>query len=1153
MKKVLSVLLLFCLMAGMLFATENREFRATWSRTWDQYSSSLGAEALKARTDAILDKHVEAGMNAVLWHVRQGGTVYYPSAIEPWGPYLGYSDPGYDPLEYAIKEAHKRGLEVHVWFNTFHCSSTHTGAPAEEHPEWVCRDGDGNPMGSSKSLSPGLKDVRDYTINLVVEIVSNYDIDGIHFDYVRWNEYDNTEAGIMFAKQAEELELGDGEYTPEMQSYFEDRDRKEHENSLNKSTVNTASNKYLFDIEHPESGGIPDSTDLYPNATPGVKFASWGDWRRGATSVFVKAAHDTVQQIKPWVKVSPAALGRYKEASWNGYYSVFQDAAKWFNEGWIDLLTPMCYHWYSGSTMKSHLISDWQSNLSGGRSVGRPFSVGPGSYLMENNWSAHKSIVDACRTLDWVKGFQFYSYGEWKYSIFPTESSHSVFAYLSKHPEYAFLNATVPPTPSVAIVPQSGNDSLYTLNITPDPSISDDQWFVIYRSNDSNIDVNSDEIIQIVFADSAFSLQEYFNGLQKNAGRYYYGVTQCSRYWVESPVSNIVSTADLPSDLPIIVVNDPVDGAVNVPNNKVVEINFNKSMDAASVEANLTISPEPVNKVISWDNPSWVKDDHLVLYISASWAFDTEYTITVGGSTLDQAGLNLDANVDGTAGDDYTFSFTISSADSEPPVISFAYPDEGESMVDTDLPVTLIFNERLNTSTLAGKFLFQYTDLEIEPSYTVFTGSDDLTYINVKPASYFPASSSITLQMLAGIADTAGNEMGAESITFETDSTHYVRRKLVDYFLSENAWWGATNSGSTSGLNGSGSTTNIQSTNRVSGFAPDYKALKIVLDPVSDTWFARIHNPDLKNNSNIDTSMNMQAYVYGDGSGYKFRFSLAERSGANLFEVSPWFTVDWIGWKLVEWDISDTKNFGDWGGMTGKTLDGTSYGLESLQFASGDIDPQHTVTCYVDQIRTVDKLEGPYPENHRPTIEAIADTTVKPATSVYYYAEYSDPDPSDALTLFVIPDTSAVSIRHYSSPANKVRLKAASDYTGACDVLFVIKDNGIGELSDTAKFTFNVSMNPAVVDVPESFKLHANYPNPFNPVTTLRFDLPKADNVKVEIFNTVGRLVSVLTDRYMEAGSWEVNFDASFLSSGVYLYKVTAGTDVAVDKMTLLK
>mgnify|MGYP003325369435 CR=1 FL=1 len=91
-----------------------------------------------------------------------------------------------DPLAAAIEEAHSRGLELHAWFNVFQTSSTYDGSPAAEHPEWICRDQNGTPMSSYRSLSPGLKDVRNYTIKVAMEIVRNYDIDGLHLDYVRY-------------------------------------------------------------------------------------------------------------------------------------------------------------------------------------------------------------------------------------------------------------------------------------------------------------------------------------------------------------------------------------------------------------------------------------------------------------------------------------------------------------------------------------------------------------------------------------------------------------------------------------------------------------------------------------------------------------------------------------------------------------------------------------------------------------------------------------------------------------------------------------------------------------------------------------------------------------------------------------------------------
>ena len=189
-------------------SSSNTEFRSTWVITWDhinRYEYS-GQNLYRLRT--IMEDHVDANMNAVIFQVRQGGTAYYESTYEPWGHYAGYQYPGYDPLAVAIEEAHSRGLELHAWFNGFQTSSTYDGSPAAEHPEWVCRDQNGTPMSSYRSLSPGLEDVREYTINVAMEIVRNYDIDGLHLDYVRWNEHTNSQRNNLTVDQ--ELERLDG-------------------------------------------------------------------------------------------------------------------------------------------------------------------------------------------------------------------------------------------------------------------------------------------------------------------------------------------------------------------------------------------------------------------------------------------------------------------------------------------------------------------------------------------------------------------------------------------------------------------------------------------------------------------------------------------------------------------------------------------------------------------------------------------------------------------------------------------------------------------------------------------------------------------------------------------------------------------------------
>ena len=131
------VLFLICLFASntVLAQEDNDEFRATWVITWELIDDENSTEANKALARQIIEDHDRANMNAVLWQCRQSGTAYYNSSYEPWGYYAGGSDPGYDPLAYAIEEAHKRGLELHAWFNVFQVSSTAPGTPVAEHPE----------------------------------------------------------------------------------------------------------------------------------------------------------------------------------------------------------------------------------------------------------------------------------------------------------------------------------------------------------------------------------------------------------------------------------------------------------------------------------------------------------------------------------------------------------------------------------------------------------------------------------------------------------------------------------------------------------------------------------------------------------------------------------------------------------------------------------------------------------------------------------------------------------------------------------------------------------------------------------------------------------------------------------------------------------
>ncbi len=120
------------------------------------------------------------------------------------------------------------------------------------------------------------------------------------------------------------------------------------------------------------------------------------------------------------------------------------------------------------------------------------------------------------------------------------------------------------------------------------------------------------------------------------------------------------------------------------------------------------------------------------------------------------------------------------------------------------------------------------------------------------------------------------------------------------------------------------------------------------------------------------------------------------------------------------------------------------------------------------------------------------------------------------------------------------------------DVIQIIYYNPI---TPNDKFTFTTPQrfNKEDFRIPESFELYHNFPNPFNPTTTIRFDLPEDNNVKIEVFNILGQKVRTLVNEFYKGGIHEVQFNSRGLASGVYIYRLEAGPHINVKKMVLLK
>lgn len=192
MKRLSIVALLSFLLPGLTPAGEpapKREFRAAWIATISKidWPKKSGAEAQKQELVELLDDLKEAGINAVIFQIRPECDALYESALEPWSYHLtglqGRAPaPFYDPLAFILREAHLRGMEVHAWFNPYRAqksANAYTLAAnhvMKRHPEWILS------KGSYRYLDPGLPQVRDYVISVVMDVARRYDIDGVHFD-----------------------------------------------------------------------------------------------------------------------------------------------------------------------------------------------------------------------------------------------------------------------------------------------------------------------------------------------------------------------------------------------------------------------------------------------------------------------------------------------------------------------------------------------------------------------------------------------------------------------------------------------------------------------------------------------------------------------------------------------------------------------------------------------------------------------------------------------------------------------------------------------------------------------------------------------------------------------------------------------------------
>ncbi len=320
-------------MPAILFATETayvpkivslpplpREFRGAWIATvanldWPS-KPGLGVAEQKAELIALFDRAAQLKLNAVILQVRPMADAVYASPLEPWSEFLTGTmgrapQPFYDPLAFAIAEAHKRGLDLHAWFNPFRASLPPAQARSpvalnhisRTHPEWVRRYGD------QLWLDPGEPAARQHILDAIMDVVRRYDIDGVMFDDYFYPYPDNDASGHT--------------------------------------------------IDFPDSA----SWRKYGAAT-GV---SRDEWRRENVNQFVQSVYHSVHALKPWVEFGISPFGIWRPGfprqvqGLDAYAKIYADSRRWLTEGWVDYFSPQLY-WSIDSQQQSFpVLLNWWS------------------------------------------------------------------------------------------------------------------------------------------------------------------------------------------------------------------------------------------------------------------------------------------------------------------------------------------------------------------------------------------------------------------------------------------------------------------------------------------------------------------------------------------------------------------------------------------------------------------------------------------------------------------------------------------------------------------------------------------------------------------------------------------------------------------------
>lgn len=477
--------------------TPKRELRGAWISTvsnldWPSSKySSPATQQTELRT--MLNTLKNAGVNTVFLQVRPSSDALYQSSLEPWSEWLTGTQgtapsPLWDPLSFAIAEAHARGMELHAWINPFRAvvstssSSVHSSHISVTQPSYILT------FGTKKFLDPGQQVVRNYVQSVIMDIVNRYDVDGIHFD-----------------------------------DYF---------------------------YPYPETGVSFNDATTFANEPRG--FTNIDNWRRDNVNIFVQQIKDAIVAAKPHVRFGISPFGIWKSGTPSGisgmsaYSEIWCDAVAWLTAQSVDYVMPQLY-WQIGGAQDYYSLLNWWITQRNSRDI---FS-GNAAYRLEpssSDWAADEigNQLRYNRTTFPTSGMSLFRAEQITANtkgLFDTLKNR-VFNYNTLNPALTWRNAIAPNAPTgLSATASAGRVSLSWTAPSAASDGDEARWYVVYRASSAGVDVTAaNSIVGRVYANAT----SFVDSTSSSSTTYFYKVSALDKYLNEStPTSEVQYTGTI--------------------------------------------------------------------------------------------------------------------------------------------------------------------------------------------------------------------------------------------------------------------------------------------------------------------------------------------------------------------------------------------------------------------------------------------------------------------------------------------------------------------------------------------------------------------------------------------------------------------------------